>query len=251
MRDVANDAIQLWKVPLVVSDEMLESYFYCLSSDEKARANRFKFARDRRRFVVARGTLRHLLGRELARSPQSITLCYGEYGKPSLSSTAANSADYKACNFHFNLSHSGELALCALGGDRPVGVDIEIIRPIQQLDNMIERCLSEREQTQVRATADSLRAFLQCWTCKEAYLKAIGKGLSQSMKTVEVDALTAQLLRVPNECDEGWHLHTVDLSEDLSENLSENSLEDYVGALVVSGQVRVQRSNWHHAIRPL
>lgn len=245
MSDVASDAVRLWKVPLIVSDEMLENYFCCLSSDEKARANRFKFAHDRRRFVVARGTLRHLLGQEFARSPQSITLCYSKYGKPSLSST---SADSKFCNFHFNLSHSGELALCALGGDRQVGVDIEIIRPIQQLDNMMERCLSEREQTQVKATKDPLRAFLQRWTCKEAYLKAIGKGLSQSMKTVEVDAPTSRLLRVPDECDEGWHLHTVDL---LEEDPSEDSLEDYVGALVVSGKAQVQRSDWQHAIRPL
>ena len=228
-----NDLVQLWKVPLIASDEVVKDYFCSLSSDEQDRANRFKFAHDRRRYVVARGTLRHLLGREFARSPQSITFCYSQYGKPSLS--LASTAVY---DFHFNLSHSGELALCILGGDRRVGVDIEIIRPIQRLDNMMERCLSKAEQQQVKAATEPLRAFLQRWTCKEAYLKAIGKGLSQSIKTVEVDATLSRLLHVPDDCNEGWHLQTVELPED--------SPETYVGALVIAGKAQVQLNVWQH-----
>lgn len=231
-----SDPVRLWKVPLIVSDETLAGYFCCLSSDEKERANRFRFADDRRRFVVARGTLRHLLGREFARSPQSITFCYSKYGKPSMSQTSTAAF----CDFHFNLSHSGELALCVLGGDRRVGVDIEIIRPIQRLENMMERCLSKAEQKQVESTAEPLRAFLQRWTCKEAYLKAIGKGLSQSMQAVEVDETLSRLLHVPDDCHEGWHLQTVELPEDLPET--------YVGALVIAGNAQMQLNDWQHII---
>ncbi len=232
-----SDVVRLWKVPLIVSNETLEDYFCCLSSDEKDRANRFKFAHDRRRFVVARGTLRHLLGEEFARSPQSIIFCYSEYGKPSMDPTSTAALG----DFHFNLSHSGELALCVLGGDRRVGVDIEIIRPIQRLENMMERCLSEAEQKQVKETKDPLQAFLQRWTCKEAYLKAIGKGLSQSMKTVEVDTTLSRLLHVPDDCNEGWHLQTVELPKELPET--------YVGALVVAGKAQVQLNDWQHTTR--
>lgn len=239
-----SDPVRLWKVPLIVSDETLAGYFCCLSSDEKERANRFRFADDRRRFVVARGTLRHLLGREFARSPQSVTFSYSEYGKPNINpplmASTAEAAASGLRDFHFNLSHSGELALCVLGGDRRVGVDIEIIRPIQRLENMMERCLSKAEQKQVESTAEPLRAFLQRWTCKEAYLKAIGKGLSQSMQAVEVDETLSRLLHVPDDCHEGWHLQTVELPEDLPET--------YVGALVIAGNAQMQLNDWQHII---
>jgi 4'-phosphopantetheinyl transferase len=241
-----SDVVQLWKVSLTVPDDTLAGYFACLSDLEKDRAGRFKFAQDRRRFVVARGTLRHLLGAQFACSPEAVDFCYGEYGKPGLKPFTqgyeagdGNHADDCPTNFQFNLSHSGDLALCALGHHHAVGVDVEMIKPMQRLENMIERCLSEREQVKAKTTSDPLRAFLQRWTCKEAYLKAIGKGLSQSMKTVEVDLTASQLLSVPDECEEGWYLHRINLSAvDLPET--------YVGALVVAGEVPVEIDDWRH-----
>jgi 4'-phosphopantetheinyl transferase len=233
-----SDVVELWIVSLTVPDDTVENYFVCLSEAEQNRANRFKFAHDRRRFVVARGTLRHLLGNQFACSPESVDFCYGEYGKPSFKAFTGSSADVSE-NCQFNVSHSGELALCAFGYHRTVGVDVEMIKPIHRLEVMMERCLSAQEQIKVKTTADPLRAFLQRWTCKEAYLKAIGKGLSQSMKTVEVDLTEPRLLSVPDECEEGWHLHRVNLS-------GVNLPEVYVGALVVAGKAEVQLKDWQH-----
>jgi 4'-phosphopantetheinyl transferase len=233
-----SDIVQLWTVSLIVPDDTVASYFLCLSKPEQDRANRFKFVHDRRRFVVARGTLRHLLGEQFACSPESVDFYYGEYGKPSCKALTESSEDISK-PFQFNVSHSGDLALCVFGHHRTVGVDVEMIKPIHRLESMMARCLSEQEQLKVKTTADPLRAFLQRWTCKEAYLKAIGKGLSQSMKTVEVDLSEPRLLSVPDECEEGWHLHRINLSD-------VNLPETYVGALVVAGKAEVQLNDWQH-----
>ena len=231
-----SDSIQVWQVPLQVSESTLNNYFTCLSQDEKSRANRFKFADDKRRYVVARGTLRHLLSEEFSQPPKVIAFSYGKYGKPALEKTLAPAAE-QLPDFHFNLSHSGELALCVLGYQRKVGIDIERLKPISRLEGMMDRCLSKAELAQVKLlpTEDQLRAFLQRWTCKEAYLKAIGLGLTQSMQTVEVQLAPPCLMRVPEDCAEGWHLRVMDLPE------------TYVGAVVAAGQAHLKVNQWTHS----
>lgn len=234
-----HSAVQVWQIPLRVSENTLAEYFECLDPDEKARADRFRFLDDRRRFVVARGALRHLLARELKCAPDAVEFYYGKYGKPMVESLADRHRDdwsQRSCSFHFNLTHSGELALCAVGYERAVGVDIEKMKPMKRLESMMERCLSAVEQAQVEAEAecDRTRAFLQRWTCKEAYLKAVGLGLTQSMQTVEVDVIQPRLVQVPEQCAEGWHLAVLALPD------------EYVGALVVAGQAVVHMQQWEH-----
>lgn len=229
-----SDSVQIWQIQLEVPQDTLERHFMCLSKEEKSRANRFRFADDRRRFIVSRGALRHILACQLHQSPEQINFCYGEYGKPfigKLPDAQRSALIQTERDFHFNLTHSGELALCALGYQRTVGIDIESIKPIKRLEGLIERCLSDREKNQVRAQSadDRPRAFLQTWTCKEAYLKAIGLGLTQSMQTVEVQLTPPQLICVPHSCSDGWCLHTLALPE------------GYVGALVVAGNVEVMQ----------
>ncbi|MEL7357567.1 MAG: 4'-phosphopantetheinyl transferase superfamily protein [Cyanobacteria bacterium J06634_6] len=241
-----SNAVEIWQIPLQVSESALQSYWRCLSNDEQARADRFHFPDDKRRFTVARGTLRYLLGTQVGRLPHELTFCYGPYGKPSLGQVMIDQgrqepqlvakSGSEACDFHFNISHSGELALCVLGGTRRVGIDIEKFKPMQRLESMMERCLSSQEQIEVSATERPAEAFLWRWTCKEAYLKAIGLGLSQSMKTVEVDMAIPRLVRVPQDCPEGWTLHKVDVPK------------EYAGALVVAGDAPIQFSQWQHAL---
>ncbi|MEO1637131.1 MAG: 4'-phosphopantetheinyl transferase superfamily protein [Cyanobacteria bacterium J06631_9] len=228
-----DNVVEVWQISLQVSEDVQHRYWQCLSADEQTRANRFRFADDKRKFTIARGTLRYLLSQQLRCPPKDIDFCYGPYGKPGLEQNAAG-LGANSCDFHFNISHSGELALCALGGDRRVGIDIEKLKPMQRLDNMMERCLSAQEQAEVMSTAQPAEAFLQRWTCKEAYLKAIGLGLSQSMKTVEVDIAKSRLLCVPKDHAAGWTLHLVDVPK------------GYVGALVTAGDVPTQFGEWQH-----
>jgi 4'-phosphopantetheinyl transferase len=230
------EAVQVWDVPLSVSEDLIAEYSQCLSEDEQKRAARFRFEADRRKFVVARGVLRHLLSERLGCRAIALTFDYGKYGKPKTTVLSAKGRD-----FHFNLSHSGEIALCALGGDRTVGIDIEKVRPIQRLESMMERCLVETEKAKVTSQPidQQTHDFLQYWTCKEAYLKAIGVGLSQSMTTVEVDPSLSRLIKVPRDRkedgQEDWQLHTLDLPE------------TYVGALVVAGKSAVEIAHWQHS----
>lgn len=226
-----SERIQIWSVPLQVSDRMVAAYSQCLCEEEKIRAARFRFDADRRRFVVARGVLRHLLAEQLGCEAISLTFDYGQYGKPKTASSTS------ACHFHFNLSHSGEIAVCVLGGDRTVGIDIEQVRPIQRLGGMMERCLVNAEKAQVTSGSvdQQARTFLQYWTCKEAYLKAIGLGLAQPMTTVEIDLASHRLVTVPQQCAAGWALHSLDLPE------------GYVGALVIAGSATVEMKCWQHS----
>lgn len=249
------DSVQVWRIPLQASSEVMETYYACLSLDERSRADRFRFSDDRRRFIVARGVLRHLLGQSISCSPTQISFCYGQYGKPSIepvgsnSQTSAKSTNKRRistqstsssgakenCDFHFNISHSGELALCALGYERKVGIDVEKLKEIKRLESMMDRCLSSQEQKQVKSYKNPLEAFLTCWTCKEAYLKAIGLGLSQSMTTVEVDIEALQLVRVPKECEEGWKLRSI------------AAPKGYIATLAVAGDTYVEHRDWVHA----
>ena len=225
-----NDDIQVWQIPLQVSLKTVDGYLACLCEDEILRANRFKFPDDRRRFVVARGALRYLLGQHIRKSPEAIEFGYGEYGKPFVRHSfaaqlgSAGSLDILPHEaFQFNLSHSGDLALCGLGHDRKIGIDIEKIRSISRLEMMMERCLSTAEQVRVKAARpeDQSQLFLEYWTCKEAYLKATGLGLTQSMQRVEIAA--SRLAHVPDDCAEGWQLHSIAVPE------------GYIAALVVAG----------------
>lgn len=230
------DPVLIWKISLEVSKDTLDSYFTCLSEDEKSRANRFRFADDKRRFVVSRGVLRHLLGRQFSRPAHAVQFCYGEYGKPLMGQFGEAAAGEPAeRDFHFNLSHSGELALCALSYRR-VGVDIEKVKPIRRLEGMMARCLSASELTEVKAEVpgDRARSFLEHWTCKEAYLKAIGLGLTQSMQAVEVQLVPPRLIHIPVDQASDWHLYRLALPD------------DYVGALVVAGEVTLQMCQWRH-----
>ncbi len=243
-----SDAIQVWKIPLQVSENTLQAYAQCLSPDERTRAERFRFSQDRRRFIVSRGTLRYLLSGQFGCLPQAVEFHYGKYGKPSvdlaqsdtrltarlLAASEHVASERSSGDFNFNISHSGELALCALGNWHRVGIDVERFKPIQRLDSMMERCLSTRERADVQAANRPIEAFLRYWTYKEAYLKAIGVGLSQSMKTVEVAMNPPRLVCVPNECSEGWTLHTIAVPE------------GYAGALVVAGNAPVDLNQWLH-----
>jgi 4'-phosphopantetheinyl transferase len=174
------DHVDIWTVSLSVDPEQYERLSQSLSSDEQARADRFKFERDRRRYVVGRVALRNILASYTGCRAEEICFAYGPNGKPMLAdSTAAGSLE-------FNASGSEELAVCAVTVGKSVGVDIEFCRPIADND-FLDQCLTTAERKALCALEPELKlaAFYRLWTLKEAFLKATGQGLSRPMSSVE------------------------------------------------------------------
>lgn len=157
--------IDVWCVRL---DVALEPYYATLTEDERNRSARFRFERDRRRYIVARGALRSLLGQYLDTEPAQIRFTYNPFGKPELHSDFGT-------RLKFNLSHSADLAAIAITTDGAVGVDIEQIKPEADYAE-IARC--------------DPQTFFEYWTRREAYVKARGEGLQDG----------------PIEFAEGWSL---------------------------------------------
>ena len=154
-----------------------------LSSDEQQRADRFHFARDRQYYGATRALLRSLLGAYLGASPQELCFQYSDKGKPSLTSR------YHGCGVVFNVSHSGDLALLGFGAaPNAIGVDIEKIRDDFDTAAIARRFFSAREQGELaQLPADEQhQAFFRCWTRKEAFIKALGEGLSHPLDQFDV-----------------------------------------------------------------
>lgn len=180
--------IHVWRVSLDRVRDETGRLFETLDGEERRRAARFAFERHRRRFVVARGVLRNILARYLALRPGEIVLQYNEYGKPSLKAGAGRA------KLHFNVSHSEELALYALSPDLEVGVDVEYVRRDMATAEIAERFFSPDEVSAFQGLPEHLKtdAFFNCWTRKEAYIKALGKGVSHPLDLFTVSLTPGQ-----------------------------------------------------------
>ncbi len=170
----ALNAVHVWRGRLDQPTARVRELMGTLAPDERARAARFRFDRDRVHFIVGRGLLRHILARYLGSEPALIQFAYGAQGKPSLATMPAE------CSVHFNLSHSQGLAICAVATGRRVGVDVEYPRPLPDLDNIAQRFFAPSEAAQLCHLPAPARpaAFYRCWTRKEACIKAWGGGLT-------------------------------------------------------------------------
>jgi 4'-phosphopantetheinyl transferase len=185
-----------------------------LSLDENQRALRFRFERDRNRFVVGRGVLREILGTYLQIDPEKVDFNYGPQGKPYLKEPSG----YALGSLFFNVSHSADQAIYALGLGE-VGVDLEVVRPIPEMQALIDQYFSVAERSAFGSVSpdQKLKAFYNCWTRKEAYVKACGDGLLISLDQFDVSIepeLPARLLRVQGTSGDQlpWSLHSFDLS---------------------------------------
>ena len=181
--------VHVWWAALDLDTQRVAHLADSLSPDERARAERFHFDRDRVRFIAARGVLRALLGGYLGVSPPALAFEYGPHGKPALaaSSTGAPAAAL-AAEVRFNVSHSTGVALYALARGRDVGVDVEGLRGDFATDEIADRFFSPAERMALRALPAEARcaAFFACWTRKEAYIKARGVGLSLALDAFDV-----------------------------------------------------------------
>ncbi len=186
------DEIHVWCVSLDQLGPRYQLVSQTLSSDEYMRAKRFRFEKDRNRFIVGRGILRTILGYYLHLEPGKIQFCYGKYGKPALADTSGKGT---IC---FNLSHSEGIALYAFNRDHEIGIDIEHIRNISEMDQIAERFFSVRENDVFRALPESKKkeAFFDCWTRKEAFIKVIGDGLYRPLDKFDVTLVPGEPARL-------------------------------------------------------
>ena len=176
-----DDRVDLWLIDLDPEPCQVRDLRATLDRQELDRAARFRFERHRRRFIVRRGAMRCLLGRYLDCAPADVTFRYTERGKPRLASTGAS-------NLTFNLSDSEDLALLAVGEGEELGVDLEVIRPMSDAASIAQRFFSRREVESLMALAEDQRdrGFFNCWTRKEAYLKATGEGITSPLDAFAV-----------------------------------------------------------------
>ena len=213
--------VHLWQANLDNhTAEIFESF---LSEDELARANRFHFTNDRKHFVVARGILRNLLAAYLGVNCTALQFCYGAQGKPFVLQD-----DEQQINF--NVSHSHGRAVFVFSRGREVGVDIEFIKEDFEADEIAQQFFSRNEMASLRiVNAETKnRAFFDCWTRKEAYIKARGEGLSMPLDEFDVSLIPGDpAALVNNYRDERevsrWSMQAI------------TAPEGYVGALVVEG----------------
>jgi 4'-phosphopantetheinyl transferase len=201
--------VHVWRVALEQPAERRAEFLQTLNDEERARAQRFHFDRHRHHFIVARGVLRALLGLYLGTKPEALQFRYGAYGKPALD------GEQRQSPLRFNVSHSHETALFGFVHDRELGIDLEYIKRDFSTEDIARRFFTPNEVESIESNpeAERVAAFYRCWTRKEAYIKAIGSGLSQPLNEFDVNCLPA------------WSL--IDLEPG----------EDYVGALAIEGAI--------------
>jgi 4'-phosphopantetheinyl transferase len=223
--ELPHGEVHIWRACLDAVEPSPAILEKSLSPDERARAGRFHFDRDKRRFVTGRGLLRAIVGRYLRVEPSQLFFFYGRHGKPRL--TPASNGGL----LHFNVSHSDELAVYAVTRDGEVGIDVEHIRPLVEAEDMADHVFSTREMTKWRAvpSRQRTRAFFNCWTRKEALLKAAGGSIADSLKKIEVsfapnEPATVLTLGDDPEENTAWCVRDIDFGR------------GYIGAIAVDAR---------------
>lgn len=188
------DAVHVWRAFLDAEEDEVYRLSRLLSRDEGERAERFHFRTDRHRFIIARAVLRKIIGRYLGLEPERLQFAYNRYGKPALAGW------FGAEEFRFNLTRSQDLALYAFSLKRKVGIDAEYVRADLAPLKVAATAFSASEFEMLKAVPEDRRteAFFACWTRKEAYVKAKGKGLSIPLDEFDVSLLPGQPARLMN-----------------------------------------------------
>jgi 4'-phosphopantetheinyl transferase len=205
---LSEGAVDLWIARYDAKHLGLE-YDRLLSQDERARANRFKFAHDRNFYIFCRGSLRRILARYVPQSASSLEFIYGPAGKPSLMGES---------KLEFNASHSGNLFVCAVSSSLTLGIDVEEIRVIPDMLAVALHFFSPVENTHL-ARLDNFsrtRAFYECWTRKEAVIKATGEGITRPLDSFEVTfgpGVVARLRRFDSQDLPPCQMHTFEPQE--------------------------------------
>ncbi len=222
---LTRDEIHVWRMSRERGSAELMALRRLLSADEERRAARFRFDTDRNEYIVSRGVLRTLLGSYVDLPPEKLGFAYTEYGRPSLVAPGSDTT------LDFNISHSGDQVLLAFARGRKVGIDVERVRRDFGTNEIAERFFSEAERLALRELPVELRheAFFRCWTRKEAFIKALGEGLSHPLDQFDVSlapAMPAALLATrPDEKEvTRWKLWDIQVPGDYAAALAAESM---------------------------
>jgi 4'-phosphopantetheinyl transferase len=203
---LAADTIQVWLVDVRRQDHDLKRYESYLSASESERVARYRFPEHANRFVIRRGTVRRLLSAYLDVHPAAVSFVENAYGKPLLAPPLDR--------LQFNTSHTGDWAVHGFALDHPIGIDIEAVRHDMATEEVAGKVLSPKEKELLSRLPpqERVEAFFACWTCKEAYVKALGEGLSHPLTEFSVSMdrdLDEWQLSRPNASGRQtvWHFH--------------------------------------------
>jgi 4'-phosphopantetheinyl transferase len=220
---VTSAQVHVWHALLDISSSEVAGLEQTLSPDELSRVARFRHTTDRQRFVICRGVLREILSRHTGIAPGELEFCYGPHGKPRLRSVK------EPHPLRFSVSHSQGVAVFAIARDREVGIDIEHLQTDFAWEEIAASFFSVDEVTALHSlpVQDKYEAFLTAWTCKEAYAKARGDGLSLPLEQLEFS-------RLP---DKAWSFHVSRHPQEPSRWMLKTftPLVGYAGALAVEG----------------
>ncbi len=206
---IKKEELHLWWASLRDFDLAVPALWSVLSSWERARAERFRLPRDKDDFIIRHGMLRMLLGAYVGCSPSRLDFYMGPNGKPE------PNRHFETDGIHFNLSHSGDVALYGFTGACPIGVDIEQIQQVPHCERVAGETFSQAETESLMALPKELRIsrFFDLWTRKEALLKAAGNGLQSCRKArprlvPQPDASTLAQSSSPADAPAEWHIHS-------------------------------------------
>lgn len=218
-----SDEVHVWRASLDQPRPCIEAFLASLSDDERKRAERFRLCVDRDRFVAGRGIQREILSRYLGIPARALTFRAATNGKPMLDL-------HTGPDVRFNVSNSGDLALYAVAVGRELGVDLELVHPIPEVVEIAAQFFSRPENAKLLALPESERdiAFFRCWTRKEAYVKALGEGLSLPLDQFDVTFAPGEVARILETRGDlsaagRWTMHAL------------RPGNGYVGAVVVEG----------------
>lgn len=215
--------VHIWYVNKKNHLENLTTYWSCLNDAEREKASKFRFVKDFNCSVIARGVLRILLAKYLDKNPQEIKLDFGEFGKPILK---------EITGLEFNISHSSNAIVLAFTQNNKIGIDVEFTKREIEVETIAKQFFSKKEITTLAAVDYNYKqqGFYNCWTRKEAFIKALGDGLSFPLSefSVSLDSKKEATLLETNwnkKEKEEWHLTSFEPNT------------NYIGALAVKGKV--------------
>jgi 4'-phosphopantetheinyl transferase len=217
--------IHIWGLLVDLPQDRIVQLAQRLSGEEIKKSICFRFERDRKRYIARRAFLRMILGFYLDCQPREILFSYGSYGKPMLHDS------FSKTSIHFNLSHSNGFALCAVTRDMEIGIDLELIKPLSDMEEIVKHFFSPNEKAAFDSipASEKLLAFYNCWTRKEAFIKAGGQGLAYALSEFDVSLAPgepARILGISGNTDPATCWSVVELTP----------ASDYVAAIAYEGK---------------